>query len=685
MFLAEKTSLKVKLFGLGLITLILSILYIYSSYETNLSYMEQMSNEKKAISISKPLFKLYMDLESARIYSRSLAGGNTAVRPALEKAVENVDKDLEEAANINKKYGKDLNTTKDFELLEKTWQDMRQKTFSYTKSEVKDNYNNIVRIVYRKLLLRDCFENGGLIADPDMGRINLILGLYMVQGPTIDHLGRLSSRTAQVLYDNQLKPSDITMLQTISKDTSLRLNNLKNIYYKIAQQYNPRYKKSYEDFLTFYSIMTNKFLPTIQNIITNGPSSVPLQNFLSIYEQTHSLSKKEANSIVNTLYGDIISTYKAAKFSLIRSVIISTLLVLISIAMFIYLWIIIRKELDILLKASKNLENGHLNVEANVSFKDEIAEVIKIMLDGISMINDVLMEIKKVVENMAKLDFSEDIKADAKGDLDVIKQSINKALGSLRSLLNNLADTAIRLGSSVEELSATTSSIAQENKNLNEQISSITSSVEEVSATTNSIASSMISTKEAINKLFEIIKDGSAKLEKTVSSAELMEKTSQEINVIVENILYITEQTNLLALNAAIEAARAGEAGRGFAVVADEVKKLAERTGNFAKSISDMINNITKGIENTTSAIRDIYLYYKEIENKSKVVQEASETVTTAAEEQNATLASLAQNMISIREFSDKLSTATEELSATFNQLAKVAEELKQEMSKFKF
>ncbi|MGC8587736.1 MAG: hypothetical protein ACP5LI_01775 [Hydrogenobaculum sp.] len=113
MFLVEKTSLKVKLFGLGLITLILGILYTYSSYEANLTYMEQMSKEMKAISISKPLFKLYMDLESARIYSRSLAGGNTSVRPALERAVENVDSDLKTAASVNKKYGRTLNTTKD--------------------------------------------------------------------------------------------------------------------------------------------------------------------------------------------------------------------------------------------------------------------------------------------------------------------------------------------------------------------------------------------------------------------------------------------------------------------------------------------------------------------------------------------------------------------------------------------
>ncbi|GAB6078228.1 hypothetical protein JCM8795_09140 [Hydrogenobaculum acidophilum] len=686
MFLVEKTSLKLKLLGLGLITFALGILYAYSSYEANLSYMKQMSSEMKAISLSKPLFKLYMDLESARIYSRSLAGGNVSVKPALEKAVENVDRDMKIAKIENEKYGKDIGSTKDFELLEKTWDNMRVRTFSYTKKEVKDNYNNIVKIVYRRLLVRDCFENGALIADPDMGRINLIVGLYIVQGPAIDYLGRLSSRTSQVLYDNQLKPSDITMLQTISKDTSLRLNNLKNIYYKIAYRYNSSYKKVYySNFLPFYNIMTDKFLPTIQGIINNGPSSVPLQSFLSTYQKTHSLAKKETDSIVNTLYDDIISNYEDAKYSLIKSIAISVSLVFISLSLFVYLWIIIKKELDILLKASKDLESGNLQTSTDINFKDEIAEVIKTMLSGISMVNEVLKDIKKVVENMANLDFSEDIKVEAKGDLDTIKNSINKALDSLRVLLNNLADTAIRLGSSVEELSATTGSIAQENKNLNEQISAIASSVEEVSATAGSIASNMINTKDVVNKLFDIIKDGSTKLEKTVSSAELMEKISQEINVIVENILYITEQTNLLALNAAIEAARAGEAGRGFAVVADEVKKLAEKTGTFAKNISDMITNITKGIENTVTSIKDIHKYYKEIEHMSTIVQESSESVTTAVEEQNATVNSLANNMISIREFSEKLSTATEELFATFNQLAKVAEELKQEMSKFKF
>ncbi len=685
MLFIKNTSLKVKLFGLGLITLILGILYTYTSYETNLSNMKQASKEMKAISISKPLFRLYMDLESARIYSRSLAGGNISVKPALEKAVEDIDKDIEIAAAENKKYGKAIGSVKDFELLENTWNNMRTRTFSYTKDEVKDNYNNIVKIVYRKLLLRDCFENGALIADPDMGRINLIVGLYEVQGPVIDYLGRLSSRTAQVLYDNQLKPSDITMLQTISKNTRLRLDNLKNIYYKIAYEKNPNYKKVYSDFLPFYNTMTTKFLPTIQYIITNGPSSTTLQNFLSVYQETHRLATRETDSIVNTLYNDIISNYEDAKYSLIKSIIISSALVIVSIALFVYLWIIIRKELDILLKASKNLEEGKLEIDANINFKDEIAEAVKIMLNGITMVNEVLKDIKKVVENMANLDFSESIEVEAKGDLNIIKEGINKALDSVRVLLHNLADTAIRLGSSIEELSATTGSIAQENKNLNEQISAIASSVEEVSATVGSIASNMVNTKEAVNKLFNIIKDGSATIEKTVSSAESMEKISQEINIIIENIIYITEQTNLLALNAAIEAARAGEAGRGFAVVADEVKKLAEKTGAFAKSISDMISNITKGIENTVVAIKDVYKYYKEIEHVSNIVQESSESVTTAVEEQSATVNSLAGNMISIREFSEKLSAATEELFATFNQLAKVAEELKQAMAKFKF
>ncbi|MGC8677135.1 MAG: hypothetical protein ACP5UF_02835 [Hydrogenobaculum sp.] len=113
MLLVEKISLKVKLFSLGLINLILGILYTYSSYEANLTYMEQMSKKRKAISISKPLFKLYIDLESARIYSRSLAGGNTSVRPVLERTVENVDNDLKTATSVNKKYGRTLNTKKD--------------------------------------------------------------------------------------------------------------------------------------------------------------------------------------------------------------------------------------------------------------------------------------------------------------------------------------------------------------------------------------------------------------------------------------------------------------------------------------------------------------------------------------------------------------------------------------------
>ncbi len=683
--LAKYTSLKIKLLGLGLITFILASLYFFETYQTNMANMEQMSYEMKAISLAKPLFKMYMDLESARIYSRSLAGGNVSVKPSLERAVSKVDKDLEEASIINAKYGKDIGADKDFELLRTTWYNMRKHTFSYTKSQVKDNYNHIVSIIYRKLLLQDCFENGRLIADSSTDRINLIIGLFVVQGPVIDYTGRLSSRTAQVIYDNQLKPSDITMLQTISADTKLRLNNLKNIYYKYAYIYNPTYRNDYAKFLSLYNVMNDSFLPTLQNIIANGPQAVTLDRFYALYEASTRFGKVEVIYLSNNLYNDIIKEYKVSKYTLFISLFISISLALISVSLFFYLWYIIRKELNILMDAAKNIENGKLSVSQNIDFNDEIAKVIITLINGLNLANKFLEDIKQVVDNMANLNFTKSIETNAVGDFDIIKDGINKSLGYLRELLKNTTNTVVKLGTSVEELSATTLSISQENANLNEQISSITNAVEEVSATTSSIASSMLNTKNAVNKLFGLVKEGTAKIEIASSTAKNMETLSKEINTIVENIIYITEQTNLLALNAAIEAARAGEAGRGFAVVADEVKKLAERTGTFARNIADIIQKVSKSVENTVSVILDIEKYYKDIEGLSNIVQESSEAVSTAIEEQSATSSTLAQNMLSIKEFSDKLSNAIEELSATFNQLAKTSEELKIEMEKFKF
>jgi len=162
-------------------------------------------------------------------------------------------------------------------------------------------------------------------------------------------------------------------------------------------------------------------------------------------------------------------------------------------------------------------------------------------------------------------------------------------------------------------------------------------------------------------------------------------KLARKAVSIVDSIVFITEQTNLLALNAAIEAARAGEAGRGFAVVADEVKKLAEKASGFVKNVSDIISDITKGVNSTVKSILMVDDYYKDIENYTSNVQEASQSMSSAIEEQNATLNMLNNYMLDVSTFSDKLAAAIEELSATARSLADVAQELKIEVSKFKF
>jgi methyl-accepting chemotaxis protein len=203
---------------------------------------------------------------------------------------------------------------------------------------------------------------------------------------------------------------------------------------------------------------------------------------------------------------------------------------------------------------------------------------------------------------------------------------------------------------------------------------------------------------QVVDETIRVMNDITQRVRSSAHAVEGLGNRSEQIGAIVGTIEDIADQTNLLALNAAIEAARAGEQGRGFAVVADEVRALAERTTRATKEISDMIKAIQK---ETKSAVDAMEAGVGEVAKGSekaadsgkaleKILDQINEVTTqinqvaTAAEEQTATTSEISNNMHQITAVIAETSRGAQESAAAAIQLSGYAEELKRIVGQFK-
>jgi len=222
------------------------------------------------------------------------------------------------------------------------------------------------------------------------------------------------------------------------------------------------------------------------------------------------------------------------------------------------------------------------------------------------MITRPLAALADDAQQIASGDLTVQIQSRSKDEIGVLATSFNSMADSLRGAIRQVSDTSSLLTSAANELLATSESISSGADSVASQAQTVATAGEEMAATSNDIANNCQSAAAGALDASTSASDGSVVVDKTVQAmgqiARRVKETadtvarlgqrSDQIGQIVGTIEDIADQTNLLALNAAIEAARAGEQGRGFAVVADEVRALAERTTRATKEISDMIRSI---------------------------------------------------------------------------------------------
>lgn len=318
----------------------------------------------------------------------------------------------------------------------------------------------------------------------------------------------------------------------------------------------------------------------------------------------------------------------------------------------------------------------------------------------------------EIANKVASGDLTVDVRSDRGDEFGQLLAAFGTMVTSLRELIREIDTGASSIASSSEELSTVTNQTSRGVAEQQSQTDQVATAMNEMVATVNDVAKSAEAAFQAANQASEKSGSGEKAVKETLQFVSELNKQSSNvmkqlnslqaethnIGTVLDVIKSVAEQTNLLALNAAIEAARAGEQGRGFAVVADEVRSLAQRTQSSATEIETLISNLVSSAETSVSSMETgnrlseqtlerAELAGNTIREMAEAVEEIRQynsQIATAAEQQSSVAEDINQNITQIRDVGDQSAASTEQVSAASEELARLAEGLSTQIARFR-
>ncbi len=330
------------------------------------------------------------------------------------------------------------------------------------------------------------------------------------------------------------------------------------------------------------------------------------------------------------------------------------------------------------------LSDGDLHTEmVSVSSGDELEVLARTLKDTVESVNQYISDIEQVLTQVADGNLRVEPQKNYKGDFSLIRGSLTAIIKSMNETIWDFRSAAFRLARMAEELSGQSGQLHQASVEQNQSAEELVDEVSHVKRQLSGVAESSSQTQRKTGEITECIQKANSQMEALSGAMDDISANVLEITKIAKSIEDIAFQTNILALNASVEAARAGSAGKGFAVVADEVRELAVKSAGAAKNATAIITNtralIHTGVELNADTARSL----KEVSDVSGQISEISDQLAEAVHGQEDALAIMEERIGTISSIADRNLQNAEGTKQSSGLLAKEAEKLQFQVKKF--
>lgn len=480
---------------------------------------------------------------------------------------------------------------------------------------------------------------------------------------------------------------DKDTLNEINKSLNSNTQNVSNILEQLGKRTTGKEEKKIYTELANNSIEYRKIREKVINLYLDGKGAEALS---MLREEGASISEQVAQDIDDLLQENINQCDNVIK-KLGYLEIISVIVTVIAIIFFILISSLLSKRISIIIaepienikEAAKKIAEGNLNVKIECNNKDEIGDLTESFRIMTGNIKNYISEINEILACISQGNLNIQTSNNYSGDFVELKHSLDNIISSLNNVFYEIKESAILVEGGSEQVSATAQSLSKGATDQASVIEKLTTAIIEINEQAKNNVENAINTDNIMQKLVEHIEVGNKDMDDMLFAMNDIEISSKNISTIIKTIDEIAEQTNLLALNAAIEAARVGEYGRGFSVVAEEVRKLAEQSSEAVKNTVNLVEESIKSVSRGKNIAENTSVSLKMAVEQTKGATQMVSKIARASEEQSLSVEKINEGIQIIADVVQSNSAVSEESAAASEELTEQAENFNNMLKKF--